>query len=291
MYDRNTNLKRKYIYLPQAVIQIAQNDTAYLHLDNRGSPVVVTDEEGSVKKQYRYYAFGKLRAQSGSFSTDYSFTGYLKEETGTHYAKMRYYEGGVGRFLRPDPIGGLNPYVYCGNDPSNFVDPKGLSVIPRGEPDQGGGGGGEGSGLFESAGGWMWGEGLDEVIQNFNEWVTDFRSYYGGYNNINLTWVSQFFVGGTIGVLWDDVGIHLELGLATGLPGASISATRATSPVISGFHSAASLYKGFVATQAGTHISTRSTWFEIGGGFPAGASVWGGVIFVTPPVHTFGKPN
>jgi len=131
MHGKNGNLKRKYIYLPQAVIQITQNDTSYLHFDNRGSPVVVTDEEGSVMKQYRYYAFGDLRSQSGSFNTDYSFTGYLKEETGNHYAKMRYYEGGIGRFLRPDPLGGLNPYLYCGNDPMNFVDPWG--VMEEGE--------------------------------------------------------------------------------------------------------------------------------------------------------------
>jgi len=133
-YDNNGNLKRKYIYLPKTVIQIVQNDTFYIYLDNRGSPVVVTDEEGSVKKQYRYYAFGKLRAQPGSFNTDYSFTGYLKEETGTHYARMRYYEGGIGRFLRPDPIGirgGINPYVYCNNDPLNFVDPWGLCMVPE----------------------------------------------------------------------------------------------------------------------------------------------------------------
>jgi len=76
--------------VPHAIIQITSNDTSYLHLDNRGSPVVVTNNSGNVQKQYRYYAFGELRSQSGSFNTDYSFTGYLSEETGTHYAKMRY---------------------------------------------------------------------------------------------------------------------------------------------------------------------------------------------------------
>ncbi|MCK4528127.1 hypothetical protein KAW18_12215, partial [candidate division WOR-3 bacterium] len=35
-------------------------------------------------------------------------------------------EGGIGRFLRVDPLGALNPYVYCNNDPLNFVDPWGL---------------------------------------------------------------------------------------------------------------------------------------------------------------------
>ena len=79
------------------IVRNDYSDTSYLHLDNRGSPAVVTDDSGNVKKQYHYYAFGELRAQSGSFNTDYSFTGYLKEETGTHYAKMRYYEGGIGR--------------------------------------------------------------------------------------------------------------------------------------------------------------------------------------------------
>ena len=97
------------------------------YLDNLGSPAVVTDNSGNVQKQYRYYAFGNLRAQSGSFNTDYSFTGYLKEETGNHYAKMRYYEGGIGKFMRVDPLGALNPYVYCGNDPLNFVDPEGTN--------------------------------------------------------------------------------------------------------------------------------------------------------------------
>ena len=110
--------------------QITLSDLFYLHLDNLGSPAVVTGNSGNVQKQYRYYAFGNLRSQSGSFNTDYSFTGYLKEETGTHYAKMRYYEGGIGRFLRVDPLGALNPYVYCENDPLNFVDPWGLELTP-----------------------------------------------------------------------------------------------------------------------------------------------------------------
>ncbi|MCK4422084.1 hypothetical protein KAW48_09825, partial [candidate division WOR-3 bacterium] len=34
-----------------------------------------------------------------------------------------------GRFLRVDPLGALNPYVYCGNDPLNFVDPWGLTGL------------------------------------------------------------------------------------------------------------------------------------------------------------------
>ncbi|MCK4421096.1 RHS repeat-associated core domain-containing protein, partial [candidate division WOR-3 bacterium] len=134
----------------------------YLHLDNRGSPAVVTDDSGNVKKQYHYYAFGELRAQSGAFSTDYSFTGYLKEETGAHYAKMRYYEGGIGRFLRPDPLGALNPYAYCGNDPLNFVDPEGMSKEIAGSMDTGERLEGEGNGFGESFGDWCSGGGPEQ---------------------------------------------------------------------------------------------------------------------------------
>ena len=63
---------------------------------NKGESKIYTPLEMVIRMKYRYYAFGELRSQSGSFNTDYSFTGYLSEETGTHYAKMRYYEGGMG---------------------------------------------------------------------------------------------------------------------------------------------------------------------------------------------------
>ena len=42
--------------------------------------------------------------------------------------RARWYDSGIGRWLSKDPIGlegGLNLYVFCGNDPVNFVDPNG----------------------------------------------------------------------------------------------------------------------------------------------------------------------
>ena len=44
---------------------------------------------------------------------------------------IRWYEPITGRWLSNDPIGisgGLNQYVFCGNNPINFVDPSGLAV-------------------------------------------------------------------------------------------------------------------------------------------------------------------
>ena len=52
--------------------------------------------------------------------------------TQLYYFRNRWYEPETGRWLSPDPIGisgGLNLYVFCGNDPVNFVDPMGENVF------------------------------------------------------------------------------------------------------------------------------------------------------------------
>ncbi|MFH1454359.1 MAG: RHS repeat-associated core domain-containing protein [Armatimonadota bacterium] len=53
---------------------------------------------------------------------------YYDEESELYYLQSRYYDPKIGRFTQPDKIGyaaGLNLYVYCDNDPVNFVDPEG----------------------------------------------------------------------------------------------------------------------------------------------------------------------
>jgi len=50
-------------------------------------------------------------------------------ETGLYYFRARWYDPVTGRWLSKDPIGisgGLNQYVFCGNNPVNFRDPFGL---------------------------------------------------------------------------------------------------------------------------------------------------------------------
>jgi RHS repeat-associated protein len=50
-------------------------------------------------------------------------------ETGLYYFRARWYDPITGRWLSKDPIGiagGLNQYVFCGNNPVNFRDPWGL---------------------------------------------------------------------------------------------------------------------------------------------------------------------
>lgn len=50
-------------------------------------------------------------------------------ETGLYFMRARYYDPALGRFLSEDPIGlagGINPYVFAGDNPVNGGDPSGL---------------------------------------------------------------------------------------------------------------------------------------------------------------------
>jgi RHS repeat-associated protein len=54
---------------------------------------------------------------------------YADDETGLYYNWHRYYDPDTGRYLTPDPIGlagGINPFLYCLNNPIIRSDPKGL---------------------------------------------------------------------------------------------------------------------------------------------------------------------
>ena len=52
--------------------------------------------------------------------------GDLDNNTGLYYFGARYYNGSVGQWWVPDPLGQYwSPYTYVGNRPLNFVDPHG----------------------------------------------------------------------------------------------------------------------------------------------------------------------
>ncbi len=99
---------------------------------------MITDESGDVVKEKKYEAFGNLIWEDGTYDDNREFTGKEKDPTGFHYFGARYYSGDIGRFLSPDPHTlspgnidlsnpqELNPYVYCVNNPLQYIDPFGL---------------------------------------------------------------------------------------------------------------------------------------------------------------------
>jgi RHS repeat-associated protein len=57
-------------------------------------------------------------------------------KTGLYYFRARWYDPVTGRWLSNDPIGisgGLNQYVFCNDDPVNWIDPLGLSFYSQEE--------------------------------------------------------------------------------------------------------------------------------------------------------------
>jgi RHS repeat-associated protein len=88
-----------------------------------------------------YGPFGTLVVRTGTTSTPYLYGGMFGVETdpnGLLYMRARYYHPLLRRFVSPDPIGfagGLNWYVYAGNNPYQFGDPTGLG--PQGLPEGG----------------------------------------------------------------------------------------------------------------------------------------------------------
>lgn len=62
---------------------------------------------------------------------------YYDQDTGLYYLNARYYNPQWRRFISPDDtaylnlenVNGINLYAYCNNDPINYADPSGNSVI------------------------------------------------------------------------------------------------------------------------------------------------------------------
>jgi RHS repeat-associated protein len=106
--------------------------------DHLGTVHAIVDQGGAVVESYRYDAWGRVDGvfDAGGVELPESALGnrYLWQgreyswKTGLYYFRARWYDPITGRWLSNDPIGisgGLNQYVFCGNDPVNMVDPFG----------------------------------------------------------------------------------------------------------------------------------------------------------------------
>ncbi|MEZ4371474.1 MAG: RHS repeat-associated core domain-containing protein [Polyangiaceae bacterium] len=102
----------------------------YLTHDPFGSPLVVSDDRGSVLLEYERTAFGEFSFR-GDPDADFGvrFQGqWFDAETGLHYNRHRYYDPRLGRYISPDPAGlpaDINEFVY-GANPITDIDPFGL---------------------------------------------------------------------------------------------------------------------------------------------------------------------
>ncbi|SJL84295.1 RHS repeat-associated core domain-containing protein [Vibrio palustris] len=124
-------------FRPLAMITGEGPDNAqayFYHVDQIGTPLEITDAEGTIAWAVDYHAYGNVaRERVKVVNSPLRFQGqYHDEETGLHYNRHRYYSPDTGRFITVDPIGlagGLNNYQYVKN-PTGWVDPLGLCQGP-----------------------------------------------------------------------------------------------------------------------------------------------------------------
>ena len=139
----------------------------------------------------------------------FGFSGLpLDPETGLVYARNRYYDPELGRFVSVDPLGfadGPNPYVYGLNDPANHSDPLGLFSNPLGALDDlrrlanplGASGDGESDGIT-----------LDEAV----DWGVSFARGFGRGAKDAVADFGKSLVGTAIDFVRDPRGQLRELG-------------------------------------------------------------------------------
>ncbi|HEX8584312.1 MAG TPA: RHS repeat-associated core domain-containing protein, partial [Allosphingosinicella sp.] len=132
-YNASNALQRRFVHGPGTDEPLVwyegagTTDRRFLHADERGSIVTVSNGSGSVTNVNRYDEYGKPAPTNvGRFQyTGQKWIG----EIGLYDYKARMYHPTLGRFLQSDPIGygaGMNMYAYVGGDPVNLVDPTGL---------------------------------------------------------------------------------------------------------------------------------------------------------------------
>ncbi len=149
-YNDGTIITKKFVFIYEeseivGVIFTNSSGTGTYYYDKnpRGDVVNILDNSGNIVVKYTYDAYGNC-TRGYTTNNDLADSNpiryrsyYYDEDTGLYYLNARYYNPQWRRFISPDntayldpeSVNGLNLYAYCLNDPVNYADPSGNSVI------------------------------------------------------------------------------------------------------------------------------------------------------------------
>lgn len=133
--DQATGKRTLYVWEGDTpVAAIVDGQAEFFLNDHLGSAVAVMNQAGALAREFDYSSFGEPNPRSANYEIQPGFAGMFYDSGAALYlTRNRGFDPGLGRFLHQDPehrlpLGSqkdISSYVYCGNDPVNYVDRNG----------------------------------------------------------------------------------------------------------------------------------------------------------------------
>jgi RHS repeat-associated protein len=137
--ERHENEKTNSYTWDTNVLSAEETDGAHYYFqDDMGIPIRTLNADGIEQEVHGYDEFGNDLYQNREGIQPFGYMGYQKDNiANTYFAQAREYRPESGRFLSKDKakysekksLLTLNPYIYCEQDPLNFIDLNGHEVI------------------------------------------------------------------------------------------------------------------------------------------------------------------